>query len=829
MSTMLQNFRHGLLQKSLRYLRPTSQFIACKRESSSFQKEKLPSHAEYVIVGGGAVGCSTAYHLAKLGVKDVVLLEQGSLGCGTTWHAAGLLGTMRGTRAEVEVSKYGVEFYSNLAAETGFETGFKRCGSLNVGTSKDRATFMRRLGDRARQLGVEFEYIGANEAVKLHPQMRGDDIELAVWIPGDGACNPSDVVQSMMKGAVSRGAKFFEKVQVTNVESQGRYVTGVDTSAGKISCDKFINCGGLWARELGQKSDPPVNVPLHACEHFYIVTKPLEGVDIMAPVVRDYNGQLYAREFSGGIMGGSFEYNAIPTFHDGVPEKFEFQLLQENWDHFMPSMECLMHRFPALETAEIRTFLNGPESFTPDNKSITTQSTEYNNYWIAAGMSSAGIANAPGFGKMVSELAVYGESEIDGAALNVRRFYPGISNKGFLRDKASDSLSYHYELFYPRMEFPSCRNIKNSPLHGTLESLGAKWGTKSGWEVPIYFSDDAAVPNTFGCPGWLKNVQAEMETCEKGVGLFDLTMNSKFKISSKDSSSLASFVNTGCSKDLSDIPVNSTTEVAYLNKKSGVEFTADVLKLSDDCFLFNTSPNQHMYFTSYWQSLIDSYSLQNNIAIEDCSNQYAVIGLMGPNSEDLISRLLPSPFTIESQEKGTFQVADIGYACNVKLLKHSDSVWTLMVPAEFCQGLLKFMLKHGEDLGVGNVGHYALDSIRVQNMVPAFGVELGARSSAGIKHFLDCEKGKHVIQSLSSIALHKLEISLPSLENWPWGGEPVSIGDEVVSNLTSIGFTETENTVLGLTFLDLGKVDRDSVLRVQVGGEFYDASIVAKM
>jgi len=339
------------------------------RRCYSTNDSKLPSSAEIVVAGGGITGSSVAYHLAKFGKKDVVVLEQGSLGCGTTWHSVGLLGRLRENQLLYNINAYGFELYSNLEEDSGLSTGIKKCGTLLVSQTKDRDIAYRRLYDRMRLFGHECELLSPKDSQKLFPAMRIDDLGLAVWSPNEGVLNASDACSSLIRGATNRGVRFFDGVGIKKVCTNGKRVVGVETECGFIHCEKFINCSGQWARELGLHTDPPVNIPLHSCEHFYIVTKPMEGIDSMLPVLRDYDAYIYVREWSGGLLVGGFEPIGKPCFYEnGVPDKFEFQLLQEDWNQFDILMQGALHRIPSLENAEIRQFVNGPESFTPDGK-----------------------------------------------------------------------------------------------------------------------------------------------------------------------------------------------------------------------------------------------------------------------------------------------------------------------------------------------------------------------------------------------------------------------------------------------------------------------------
>ena len=396
---------------------------------------ELPSHARVVIVGGGIVGCSVAYHLTKLGWRDVVLLERRDLSCGTTWHAAGLVGQLRSSHNLTRLASYGAVLYEKLEAETGQATGFRRCGSISVARTPERLVELKRGASMARCFGVDIEVISPAEAGRLWPLMRTDDLAGAVWIPGDGRTNPIDTTLALARGARLGGATIVENVTVTGVRRERGAATGVSTDRGDIACEMVVNCAGMWGREVGRMAG--VNVPLHASEHFYIVTEPMAGVSRDLPVLRDTDGYIYVREEVGGLLMGGFEPVAKPWGMDGIPDDFKFSLLPEDWEHFRLLMEQACVRIPAIETAPVRRHVNGPESFTPDNRYMLGEAPECRNYFVAAGFNSIGIASAAGAGKALAEWIVGGEPAMDLWDVDIRRFMPFQGNAAYLRERTA--------------------------------------------------------------------------------------------------------------------------------------------------------------------------------------------------------------------------------------------------------------------------------------------------------------------------------------------------------------------------------------------------------
>ena len=458
----------------------------------------LPTHAQVLIVGGGIAGCSTAYHLTKLGITDVLLLEQGQLTSGTTWHAAGLIGQMRPNRNMTRMSKYGIELYSTLEQETGLATGWKQCGSVNVARTPERMQVLRKQAALARSFGVEVQLISPREAGELYPVMRTDDLQGAIWIPGDGKANPADLCMSLAKGARQRGARLVEGVEVVGVlvddgpvggagaGASGRAGTvgpravGVRVRQGdeivEIRCETLVNCGGQWARQFGALAG--VSVPLYPAEHFYIVTDRIEGVHPMLPVMRDPDGYIYYKEEVGGLLMGGFEPVAKPWTVDPIPSSFQFQLLGEDWDQFEPLMRNAIHRTPCLETAKVKMLLNGPESFTPDGNFILGEAPELRQYYVCAGFNSAGIANSGGAGQLIAQWIAAGEPPGDLWDVDIRRFGPHNANRRALAERTGETLGLHYAMRWPRQELQTTRPLRTSPLYDLLAG-GARPGPPS--------------------------------------------------------------------------------------------------------------------------------------------------------------------------------------------------------------------------------------------------------------------------------------------------------------------------------------------------------------
>ncbi|HEX6018062.1 MAG TPA: FAD-dependent oxidoreductase, partial [Burkholderiaceae bacterium] len=591
----------------------------------------LPGQARVVIVGGGIAGCSTAYHLAKLGITEVLLLEQGKLTCGTTWHAAGLVGQMRPNRNMTAMSKYGIDLYSTLEAETGLATGWKQCGSVNVAATPERWQVLKKQAALARSFGVEVQLITPREAGDLVPVMRTDDLHGAMWIPGDGKANPADLCMSLAKGARNRGVRVVEGVEVTGVVTErdggSRRVAGVRTAEGDVRCEVLVNCAGQWARQFGAMAG--VNVPLYSAEHFYIVTGRIDGVHPMLPVVRDPDGFIYYKEEVGGLLMGGFEPKAKPWRVDPIPSTFQFQLLDEDWDQFEPLMTSAIHRTPCLESAQIKLLLNGPESFTPDGNFIVGEAPGLRQYFVCAGFNSAGIANSGGAGRLIAQWIAEGQAPGDLWDVDVRRFGPFAANRKALAERTAETLGLHYAMRWPRQELLSSRPLRTSPLYDLLDAKGAQWGSKNGWERANYFKPAGAAPpaHTLGTPGWLPWVQAEQRATREGVAIYDQTSFGKLLVQGRDALAVLQRL---CANEV-DVPVGRMVYTAMLNPRGGFESDLTVMRLADDRFQLVTGSAQPQRDLDWIERHLPS---DGSATLTDVTGAWGVLMLAGPRARD---------------------------------------------------------------------------------------------------------------------------------------------------------------------------------------------------
>jgi 4-methylaminobutanoate oxidase (formaldehyde-forming) len=769
----------------------------------------IPVHARVVVVGGGIAGCSTAYHLAKLGVTDVVLLEQGKLTCGTTWHAAGLVGQTRATRNATRMSRYGIELYSSLEAETGLATGWKQCGSLNVFRTKERLKLSQRQMARARSFGIEFEFVSPEEAGTIAPILRTDDLSGAVWIPGDGKANPTDLTQSLAKGARMRGASIFEGIKVTAVKLVNGRVSGVEWSgdgqAGTIACDTIVNCGGQWARELGRRSG--VNVPLHAAEHFYIVTDRIDGVTPSMPVMRDPDGFIYYKEEVGGLVMGGFEPVAKPWNVSPIPDGFEFQLLPEDWDQFEILMTNAIHRTPCLASAPVKMLLNGPESFTPDGNFILGEAPEVRGYFVCAGFNSAGIANSGGAGRLVAEWIVGGEAPIDLWDVDVRRFAGFHANRLHLADRTVESLGLHYAMRWPREELATVRPLRRSPLYDRLKANRAVFGTKLNWERANYFLPAGASPppNTLDTPGWLPHVLEEQRACREDVVVFDQTSFSKFVLKGRDALAVLQRL---CANDI-DVPIGKMVYTAMLNTRGGFESDLTITRLARETFFILTGSGQATRDAAW----IERHIAEGEFAaLVDVTSAYSVLSLMGPKSEALLRALGPDDVSRTGLPFSMTAEVDVGHA-RVRAARMSyvgGPGYEMVVPTDQCLTLYDALMDRGAAFGLRNAGYYTIDALRVEAGRRAWGAELSPDETpyeAGLAYAVDFEKpaafiGREALlaQLESGVRKRLVMFTFDDGAAFPWGGEPILMDGRNVGELTSVGYSRRFGRAIGMGY-----------------------------
>ncbi len=793
----------------------------------------LPTQARIVIVGGGIAGCSTAYHLGKLGVTDVLLLEQGKLTSGTTWHAAGLVGQMRPNRNMTRMSKYGIELYATLEAETGLATGWKQCGSVNVAATPQRLKVLKKQVSLARSFGVDVQLISPREVGERVPVLRTDDLHGGLWIPGDGKANPADLCMSLAKGARNRGVKMVEGVEVTGVLSErgaggvggsggsggSERVTGVCTAQGDVRCEVLVNCAGQWARQFGALAG--VTVPLYPAEHFYIVTDQIEGVHPMMPVMRDADGYIYFKEEVGGLLMGGFEPVAKPWRMEPIPSTFQFQLLGEDWDQFEILMINAIHRTPCLETAKVKMLLNGPESFTPDGNFILGEAPEMRGYFVCAGFNSAGIANSGGAGRLIAEWIAGGEAPVDLWDVDIRRFAPFMGNRKALAVRTGETLGLHYAMRWPRQELETMRPLRTSPLYDLLSSqrppgAAAAWcaefGSKNGWERANYFKPAGAPrpEHTLGRPGWLAWMVEEQRATRVAVAVYDQTSFGKLLLQGRDALAVLQRL---CANEM-DVAVGRLVYTAMLNARGGFESDLTVTRLGAERFLLVTGSAQPVR-DAHW---INRHIGPDEFAVlTDVSAMWSVLSLMGPKAAELIARVSPDDVSPAGLKFSHTKEIDLDHA-RVRTARMSyvgGPGYELYVPVEMARHVYLALHAAGQGLsggqGLRDAGYYAIDALRIEAGRRAWGAELGPDETpfeAGLTVGVKLDKpspfiGREALLAARGQPLRKkvLTFVFDNPAAYAWGGEAITLGGETVGELSSAGWSPKAGACVGLGYV----------------------------
>jgi glycine cleavage system aminomethyltransferase T/glycine/D-amino acid oxidase-like deaminating enzyme len=814
-----------------------------------------PQHAHIVIIGGGIMGCSVAYHLSALGERDIVLLEQGRLTAGTTWHAAGLVGQLRAHESMTRLIRYSTELYSKLEADTGLATGWKQCGSLAVARTPDRMVQLKRTAAVARAYGIACDVIGPAEAGALYPLMRTDDLQGAVWLPGDGKANPTDLTVALAKGARNRGVRIFEGVRVTeptlvNIDGR-RSVTQLgwrdkQGNAGHIAADIVVLAAGQWSRELGRRIG--VTVPLFSCEHFYIVTDVIAGVHRDLPVLRDPDGYIYFKEEVGGLLMGGFEPDATPWLQSarhngGIPENFEFQLLPDNWDAFQILLDNAIVRVPAFEQARVKQFYNGPESFTADNNFILGPAPGLANVWVGAGFNSMGIASAGGAGKALAEWIVHGEPTLDLWPVDIRRFARFNGNENWLPDRIKEVLGLHYKMPWPNRELESARPFRRSPLYAHLRDAGASFGSKMGWERANFFAPspaDARIDYGWRHQNWHPWVAEEHRACRERVALFDMSSFAKLLVKGPDAHTLLDRLVANA------VPTEpgQTVYTGMLNERGGYE---------SDFTITCVEASEYMIVTGSAQAVRDRDVLERELArrnfrcvVVDVTAMFAMIAVMGPRSRELLQRVSTDDFSNDAFPFGTSREIDLGYASvrATRLTYVGELGWELYTPVEFAVGVYEALLAAGRALGAANAGYYAIESLRLEKGYRAWGRELSPDITpyeAGLGFAVALGKpggfkGQSTLAKLKgripSRRVVSLVVDAPSTNLW--GGELILRDDAPVGFVTSAAFGHTlgRPVALGLIARTDAAADKDWIetgrFEIDLAGQRHSAAASLK-
>lgn len=807
---------------------------------------ELPAKAQVVIVGGGIVGCSLAYHLTLRGCTDVVLLERKQLTSGTTWHAAGLVGQLRATHNLTRLAQYTTQLYETLEQETGQATGFRQIGSLAVAASEARFEELKRGASMARCFGLAVNVLTPGEARELWPLLSIEGLVGAVHLPKDGQTNPIDTTQALAKGARSRGARIFENVKVTDIVVEAGVVRGVRATGGDVIADVVVNCAGMWAHEFGAKAGTAV--PLHAAEHFYIVTEAIPDLPTHLPVLRDSDGCCYFKEDAGKLLVGWFEPVAKPWGMQGIPDSFSFDQLPEDLEHIEPLLEAAIHRVPALGRAGVKLFFNGPESFTPDDRYLLGEAPEVDGLFVAAGFNSIGIQSAGGAGKVLSDWIVDGYPPMDLWDVDIRRVMPFQQNRLYLKDRTVESLGLLYAMHWPFRQPETARGVRRSCLHDRLAGHGACFGEAAGWERPNWFAPAGVAPvyeYSYKRQNWFDYSAAEHRAVREAVGLFDQSSFGKFLLEGPDAETV---LNGICANDIA-VPVGRIVYTQWLNARGGIEADVTVTREGDTRFLIVSAAATQSRDLAWLRRHIPERA---RAVVFDATSGFAVLGLMGPRSRDLLQSLGVAELDEASFPFGTSRIIDLGYARvrASRITYVGELGWELYVPTEFAQGVFDTIAAAGEPFGLRLAGYHAMNSLRMEKGYRHWGHDITDEDlplEAGLGFAVATQKpggflGSDAIlrQRETGVKRRLTHFALEDDRRMLYHNEPIWRDGKIVGRITSGMFGHTVGKPLGLGYVENGGTVVDDAFidtgcyEIEVAGErvpatasrraFYDPS-----
>ncbi|MCP4328612.1 MAG: FAD-dependent oxidoreductase [Alphaproteobacteria bacterium] len=776
----------------------------------------IPKHARAVIIGGGVIGCSVAYHLAKLGWTDIVLLERKQLTCGTTWHAAGLIGQLRATKNMTQLAKYSAELYANLEAETEVATGFKQNGSLSLALSEARFEELKRGASMAKTFGLEVRVLSPGECREMHSMINLDGVVGGVFLPKDGQADPANIALALAKGARQQGARIFEHTKVTAVHRDRGRVTGVATDNGDIAADYVVNCAGMWGRDVGAMAG--VNVPLQACEHFYIVTEGIPDLPRDLPVLRVPDECAYYKEDAGKILLGAFEPDAKPWGMNGIPEDFCFDQLPEDFEHFEPILEAAVGRMPILETAGIHTFFNGPESFTPDDRFLLGEAPELRNFYVATGFNSIGIQSAGGAGKALAAWMDAGEPPFDLWDVDIRRMQPFQGTKRYLVERSKETLGLLYADHFPYRQFATARGVRMSPLHERLAASGACFGEVAGWERANWFlpADRAAAGErseyrySWQRQNWFDYAAAEHKAVREAVGLFDMSSFAKFRVEGRDAESVLQTV----SANNVAVEPGRIVYTQWLNKHGGVEADLTITRLSETVFLVVTAAANAVRDLAWLRRHVPDDA---HCVITDVTSSEAVIAVMGPKSRALLQPLVDVDLDSDAFPFATAREIELGMAPirAHRITYVGELGWELYVPADMARYVFDQVVEHGDAHGLRLCGMHTLDSCRIEKAYRHFGHDITDEDhvlEAGLGFAVKADKppsrlgdftGREAVLNMRQQGLTKrlLQFRLEDPEPLLYHNEPIRRGGEIVGYLRSGNYGHHLGAAIGLGYV----------------------------
>ena len=800
----------------------------------------IQDKAKVVIIGGGVIGCSVAYHLSKLGWSDVVLLERKQLTSGTTWHAAGLIGQLRASANMTKLAKYTQELYFDLEKETGVSTGFKRVGSISVALTNERMEELKRSAAMARAFGVDVEEISPREIQKRYPHINLERVVGGVFLGKDGQGDPANIALALAKGARQLGAKIHERVTVKKVFKNQNKVTGLEWidqngDHGHIACEEIVNCAGMWGHSVGKMLG--ANIPLHACEHFYIVTEPIAELTQL-PVLRVPDECAYYKEDAGKMLLGAFEPNAKPWGMSGISDDFEFDQLPEDFEHFEPILEMAINRLPMLEKAGIHTFFNGPESFTPDDAYHLGRTPEMENVWVAAGFNSIGIQSAGGAGMALAQWMQDKEKPFDLGDVDISRMQPFQGNKKYLFERSKETLGLLYADHFPFRQKESARGVRRTPFHEHLKSKGAVFGEVAGWERANWFSFDGQHDEyvySWKRQNWFENSAKEHMAVRENVGLYDMSTFGKIRVEGKDAER---FLNYLCGANLS-VDIGKIVYTQFLNSKGGIEADVTVTRLSETIYLIVTPAATRLADETWLRRNQKDY----NVVITDITAAEGVLALMGPNSRALLSSISPNNFDNEINPFGTAQVIEIGMglARAHRVSYVGELGWELYISSDQCGHIFETIIDAGSDHDLKLCGMHMMDSCRIEKAYRHFGHDITCEDhvlEAGLGFAVDTDKpdfiGKKAVINKREVGLEKRLVQFQLTEPEPllYHNEPIIRDSEIVGYISSGNYGHKLGGAIGMGYIPCEGESPEELLsskfEIDVSGTIYSAKASLK-
>jgi glycine cleavage system aminomethyltransferase T/glycine/D-amino acid oxidase-like deaminating enzyme len=800
----------------------------------------LPSSAKVVVIGGGVAGCSVAYHLAKFGWKDTILLERDQLTSGTTWHAAGLVGQLGATATITKLRKYSLNLYKELEKKTELSTGLKQNGAITVASSKERLQELLRQATSAQLFDVNVEVLDKQQIKNLYPVINDQDILGGVYMPEDGQADPVGVTNVLAKAARMEGVQIFEKTPVTKILVKNNKIIGVETSKGKIKCEYVVLATGMWSRQIGE--DIGVSVPLYPNEHFYIITEPMNDLPKNLPVLRDYNDCLYLKEDAGKMLVGIFEPGAKNAFKENgiVPEDFSFGEFPDDFDHFEPYLEKSFKRLPLLENAGIRKFFSGPESFTPDTQYLLGETPEVSNLFTCCGFNSIGIASSGGAGRVTAEWMINGYMNEDLYSLDIKRFQKFHSSKKFIMNRVTETLGDLYGMHWPYKQHNTSRNQKLLPYHESLKKIGACFGQSGEYERPMWYALDKIKPEyeySFNYQNWYPSVEHECKNTIENVGLFELSPFSKYEIKGEKAYEELQKLCTANIKN----EIGKCTYTHMLNEGAGIETDLTVVCLEKDHFRIISSATVRTHDKAH----IIKY-LSSDVEFKDVTDELICLGIFGPKSRDLLSKISKEDLSNENFKFGTSKSINL----------NSIDVWTqrlsyvgelgyeLYIQKENGKEIYDLIVETGKNYNLTHCGAHTMDTMRMESGFLHWGHDISPEENqyqAGLNFTISYKKpfdfiGKEKLLKIKNQKLDRRFVMLALKESKPGEPlllheEPIYLDDKIIGKTTSGNYSFNYNKNLSFGYISCDFLNEqlvDKNLYIEIEKKKYPVEILTK-